>query len=84
MIHNEGNEQCLPAEKGVIKCSLCGNTFTKGQKTSCERCPLNYGGCNFEKCPNCGYDAPQGSHLWTIMVKTINKFKKGRRNDAKL
>ena len=60
----------------MIKCSLCGRLFEKGQKTSCESCPLNYGSCNFEKCPHCGYDMPQGSYLWTLGVKIINKFKK--------
>jgi hypothetical protein len=60
----------------MIKCSLCGYSFEKGQKNSCESCPLNYGSCNFEKCPNCGYDIPQGSYLWTLAAKIIGKLKR--------
>jgi hypothetical protein len=60
----------------MIKCSLCGYSFEKGQRNSCESCPLNYGSCNFEKCPNCGYDIPQGSYLWTLAAKIIGKLKR--------
>ena len=70
MVHKEGEKA------GTIKCSLCGYSFEKGQKTFCGSCPLNYGSCYFEKCPNCGYDTPQGSILWTFVAKIIDKFKK--------
>jgi len=62
--------------EGMVKCSLCGHFFQKGQKNACGSCPLNYGTCNFEKCPHCGYDVPQGSYLWTFAAKTIDKIKK--------
>ncbi len=73
------NIKTLNEQTKMIKCSLCGHLFEKGQKTSCASCPLNYGSCNFEKCPHCGYDMPQSSGLWTFAVNTINKFKKVRK-----
>ncbi|MCK5179711.1 MAG: hypothetical protein KAR32_09285 [Candidatus Omnitrophica bacterium] len=55
MIVGKENEK-----KELIKCSLCGYSFEKGKgaESSCGSCPLNYGSCHFEKCPNCGYDIP--------------------------
>ena len=66
-------------QEKMIKCSLCGRFFEKGQKTSCASCPLNYGSCNFEKCPYCGFDMPQSSRLWTLAAKAIDHLKKARK-----
>ncbi|MCK5492211.1 MAG: hypothetical protein KAJ14_03775 [Candidatus Omnitrophica bacterium] len=80
MIVGKENEK-----KELIKCSLCGYSFEKGKGSegSCGSCPLNYGSCHFEKCPNCGYDIPQESTLWTFAAKIIDKFKRWGRNDAR-
>jgi hypothetical protein len=53
-----------------------------GQKTVCGSCPLNYGSCNFEKCPHCGFDIPQSSRLWDLAVKAIGTFKKVKKDHA--
>jgi len=65
----------------MIKCSLCGHSFEEGLKSSCESCPLNYGSCNFEKCPNCGYDIPQGSFIGAFAAKMAGKIKRWRKDD---
>ncbi|OGX07034.1 MAG: hypothetical protein A2Z88_02995 [Omnitrophica WOR_2 bacterium GWA2_47_8] len=59
-----------------IVCPLCGCRFLKGEKSLCSQCPLNYGKCNFEKCPHCGYDVPQSSQFISLL-SDIKQYIKG-------
>ncbi len=62
-----------------IKCAVCGFEFEPDYDSPvCEKCPVFElkKGCNFAKCPNCGYDNIMMKDYENLFLKLWNKIKK--------
>ena len=56
-----------------MRCALCGLEFEERDAVaSCKSCPMNKGGCNMLRCPNCWYENPGESQL----LKMVRKWRK--------